>query len=238
MNEVKLSKRLETVAKYIPENAVLADIGSDHAYLPCYALLNGLAKRAIAGEITDGPFNSAKNQVERLELSDLISVRKGDGLEVVKPGEADTVTIAGMGGALITSILEHGKGKLSGVKRLVLQPNIHAYHIREWLYQENYELIGEEILEEDGKFYEVLAAGPGDKARPYQGVDFEIGLLTGPFLSKEKNAVFIKKWSKELSHLEGISRGLEKAAPTAENKLKHEDVLKRIKQLKEVLERG
>ncbi|MED2975618.1 tRNA (adenine(22)-N(1))-methyltransferase TrmK [Bacillus swezeyi] len=238
MNELKLSKRLETVAKYIPEHAVLADIGSDHAYLPCYALLNGLAKRAIAGEITDGPFNSAKNQVERLELSELISVRKGDGLEVVKCGEADAITIAGMGGALIADILEKGKDKLEGVRRLILQPNIHAYHIREWLYKENYELLDEEILEEDGKFYEVLAASPGDKDRPYKGIDFEIGMLIGPFLSKEKNAVFIKKWSRELHHLEGIYRGLENADPSAENQQKQEDILKRMKQLKEALDRG
>ena len=92
--------------------------------------------------------------VEKLQLSPLISVRKGDGLEVIEKGEADVITIAGMGGSLIAHILKAGKDKLSGKERLVLQPNIHAHHIREWLYQEGYALINEEILEEDGKYYE------------------------------------------------------------------------------------
>ena len=146
VNELKLSKRLQTVAKYITKGAVVADIGSDHAYLPCYCVLNRLASAAIAGEITDGPFLSAKQQVEKLQLSPLISVRKGDGLEVIEKGEADVITIAGMGGSLIAHILKAGKDKLSGKERLVLQPNIHAHHIREWLYQEGYALINEEFL--------------------------------------------------------------------------------------------
>lgn len=80
---------------------------------------------------------------------------------------------------------------------MVLQPNIHAHHIREWLYQEGYALINEEILEEDGKYYEVLVAEAGDRDAAYDGVSFAAGMLVGPFLVKEQNDVFIKKWSQE-----------------------------------------
>ena len=163
MNEMNLSKRLKKVADFLPDEAVFADIGSDHAYLPCYAILHQKAVKAIAGEITDGPLQSAQQQVHRLELDEQISVRKGNGLEVIEKGEVNAVTIAGMGGALIASILNEGKHKLAGHERLILQPNIHAHHIRLWLYQEGYELMDEVILEEDGKIYEIIIAEKGDK---------------------------------------------------------------------------
>ncbi|WP_309244877.1 tRNA (adenine(22)-N(1))-methyltransferase TrmK [Bacillus sp. WMMC1349] len=238
MNEMKLSKRLLTVVKYIPKEGVVADIGSDHAYLPCYCILNDIANGAIAGEITDGPFLSAKQQVEKLSLSSLISVRKGDGLEVIQKGEVDAITIAGMGGSLIAQILESGKTKLAGKERLILQPNIHAYHIREWLYKEGYTLINEEILEEDGKYYEVLVAEKGDKDAAYREIPIATGLFVGPFLAKEKNAVFIKKWSRELEHMQHIYQQITAGASKTENHQKLIELSERIEMLKEVLKLG
>ncbi|MCA1031777.1 tRNA (adenine(22)-N(1))-methyltransferase TrmK [Bacillus timonensis] len=233
MNEMKLSNRLETVAAYIPEKSILADIGSDHAYLPCYAYLKGLIVKAVAGEITDGPLKSAKEQVEKAGLKTYIDVRKGDGLEVISPNEVTCITIAGMGGSLITSILEGGKDKLEGVKRLVLQPNIGAKKIREWLIENNWELIAENILDEDGKIYEVLVAERGSAMRPYTNLRTE--LLVGPFLLQEKNEVFLKKWSHERKHFERILSQLEQAEKTDENLQKKAELIKNIEVVKEFL---
>ncbi|MEI1422125.1 tRNA (adenine(22)-N(1))-methyltransferase TrmK [Bacillus cabrialesii] len=216
----------------------MADIGSDHAYLPCYVVLNHKASGAIAGEITDGPFLSAKRQVEKSGLSSRISVRQGDGLEVIKKGEADAITIAGMGGSLIAHILEAGKDKLTGKERLILQPNIHAVHIREWLYKEGYALIDEVILEEDGKCYEVLVAEAGDRDAAYAGISLAAGMLVGPFLAKEKNKVFLKKWTQELKHTQNIHEQISQAASTEQNKQKLKELADRMELLKEVIDHG
>ncbi|MFT4412660.1 tRNA (adenine(22)-N(1))-methyltransferase [Fredinandcohnia humi] len=234
MNEVKLSKRLEAVASYIPKGAVLADIGSDHAYLPVYVMRNGLIRKGVVGEVVDGPFQSAMKQVAKNNLEHVIDVRKGDGLEVIQPNEVTCITIAGMGGSLIRSILEAGKMKLEGVERLILQPNIGAFTIREWLIENNWELITEEILEEDKKIYEILVAEKGEPLKPYENKETE--LLVGPFLLEENNAVFQKKWSNELRHWKKIIEQLEVAEDTPENLARKEELLKKIKIVEGVLQ--
>ncbi|WP_243386298.1 tRNA (adenine(22)-N(1))-methyltransferase [Bacillus kexueae] len=235
MNEIQLSKRLHAVANYIPKQAVLADIGSDHAYLPSYALLNGLCKRAIAGEVNEGPYQSARAQVKRLNLQESIDVRKGNGLSVLEENEATCVTIAGMGGTLIKTILDEGKDKLSSVERLILQPNIHAIEIRKWLFENEWVLIDEMILEEDGKIYEVLVAEKGNPNTAYEGLSLETAMLMGPFLMKKKNDVYAKKWTHELRHWENVYDQLQQASDNESLKAKKEEVETIIRLIKEGL---
>ncbi|MFC3882949.1 tRNA (adenine(22)-N(1))-methyltransferase [Bacillus songklensis] len=234
MNELQLSKRLEEVVKCIPSNSIIADIGSDHAYLPCYAYLQGFIKKAVAGEITDGPFQSAVQQVKRVGLEHIIDVRKGDGLEVVSPNEVNCVIIAGMGGTLIRKILEQGKEKLAGVKRLILQPNIGAKTVRQWLIEYSWEIKEEKILEEDGRIYEIIAAEPGDALKPY-GEKREAGLLLGPMLMRERNEAFVKKWTHELNHWKRVIAQLEKTEENRENKARKEELQQAVAIIEEVL---
>ncbi len=235
MNIEQLSKRLETVVSYIPKQSTIADIGSDHAYLPCYAVRNELALYAIAGEVVEGPYLSAKKQVEDANLSDKVEVRLGNGLEVISQGEVDCITIAGMGGSLISTILEAGKHKLNGVTRLVLQPNVSAKSIRVWLLENGWELVKEEIICEDGKIYEILVAEQGDAKRPYTINNLERELLLGPFLSTESNQVFQKKWIQELVQWKNILTNMEKAEKTSALEERKNDVMKKIRLVEEVL---
>ena len=194
MNAKKLSDRLRTVASFVKENTMLADIGSDHAYLPCFLVHEGVISKAIAGEVVKGPFESAQKQVISEGLQDNIEVRFGNGLEVISDEDnVQTITIAGMGGPLIASILESGKEKLSNVETLILQPNVHAKAIREWAIQEHWKINQEVILEEHDKIYEILVLVKGQMKLS------EKELLVGPILSKDKLPVYLKKWTNEVN---------------------------------------
>ncbi|RNB78453.1 tRNA (adenine(22)-N(1))-methyltransferase TrmK [Brevibacillus nitrificans] len=199
MTFVTISKRLETIARYCPQGARVADIGSDHALLASYLLLSGIASHVIAGEVNEGPYQAALKQIHTLQLRDRASVRKGDGLAVLTPGEVDVVCIAGMGGQLIASILEAGVDKLDGVKRLILQPNVGEEIVRRWFLERGWELIAETILEEDGIVYEILVAERGNVELPYENKDRtkEELLRIGPFLWEQKQPALVQKWLHE-----------------------------------------
>lgn len=229
MNAKKLSERLKTVASFVKENTILADIGSDHAYLPCFLVHEGIISKAIAGEVVKGPFESAKKQVISEGLQENIDVRFGNGLEVISDEDnVQTITIAGMGGPLIASILESGKEKLSTVDTLILQPNIHAKAIREWAIQEHWKIEQEVILEEHDKIYEILVLKKGIMKLS----DKE--LLVGPILSKEKSPIYLKKWSNELNEWQRIVNELSKIQGTEVHQ-KKEELESKIALVKETL---
>ncbi len=235
MNELQLSTRLKTVAEWVPEGARLADIGSDHAYLPTYLALAGKIVKGIAGEVAEGPLRSARQQIRKTGLQDIVEARKGNGLDVVGADEVNAVTIAGMGGLLIRDILEAGKDKLDRVERLVLQPNVGAVHIRIWLADHGWMLIDEVILEDEDKVYEILVAEKGDPDRPYQGLDHKKALFLGPYLMKRNDQAFQKKWQRELHEWERILQQLEQASRQGDVAAKKQVLQWKIDTVKEAL---
>lgn len=252
MNNVKLSDRLQLLLEQIPQGSRLADIGSDHALLPIAAVESGRAISAVAGEVNPGPWEVARKGVAEAGLAKSIAVRRGDGLEVLESGEADCISIAGMGGALIASILSRGNdlGKLAGVKTLVLQPNVGEDILRRWLQDNGWLLTGEHILEEDGKIYEILIAVPETAA---DGITNEklycervlednktvcttrMLLKMGPWLVQAPNRVFFSKWQGEIAKLEGILTSLSRSALESSED-KRELIRSQIKEITEVLE--
>lgn len=214
MNGLRISLRLASVAKFVPPGARMADIGTDHAYLPIHLVLERKIKRAIAGEVNEGPYQAAVKQVQKFGLTHAIDVRKGDGLAIIRPDEADVIVLAGMGGALIRHILDEGREKLSGVHRLILQPNVGAERLRRWLIEREWELKDEDIVEEDEKTYEILMAEPGDPHKPYEGkigVEKEKAVLMGPFLLQKKTKSFVRRWRNELEKRCRVIKSMEQA---------------------------
>ena len=192
-----ISKRLELVASFVPQGAILLDVGSDHAYLPIDLVERGKIESAIAGEVVEGPYQSAVKNVEAHGLKEKIQVRLANGLAAFEEADqVSVITIAGMGGRLIARILEEGLDKLANVERLILQPNNREDDLRIWLQDNGFQIVAESILEEAGKFYEILVVEVGQMKLSASDVRF------GPFLSKEISPVFVQKWQKEAAKLE------------------------------------
>lgn len=217
---VKLSNRLKTVASYVATGAHFADIGSDHAFLPCYVCLHDKNAKVIAGELNDGPFNRALDTVTRFCLTDQIDIRLGDGLDVIETGEVNQIVIAGMGGDLIKSILEHGKQKLGNVERIIVQPNIDERYIREWLFQNGYSITDETIMEENGHTYEIIVADKHAVTGPRLNDIHEQQMMFGPVLLQNKANLFYRKWKFEKNNRLRIIAQMKRAKIRNEQKLK------------------
>lgn len=225
MDSKTISRRLQQVAAFVPEGARLLDVGSDHAYLPIYLMEKGIIQHAIAGEVVEGPFQSAQKNVATHGLSQQIEVRLANGLAAFEAeDQVDTIVIAGMGGRLIADILAAGQKKLTSVKRLILQPNNREDELRAWLSENAFFLVTELMLEEAGKFYEILVAEKGQQSLTNQQLRF------GPHLVVEKSPVFKAKWQKELDKLENAL-----AQVPVENEEARGLLLTKINQIKEVL---
>lgn len=219
MNVNHLSERLASVASFIEDGARLADIGSDHAYLPTNLASQNKLTKAIAGEVVAGPFQSAQQEIARQELGHIVEARLGDGLAVILPeDQIDTITICGMGGALIVDILAQGlvDGKLASKPRLILQPNVAEDKVRQWLNQHNYEIVDEAMITEKGKFYEVIVADYRDNL---QQKLTQTDLLFGLFNKEKYPNIFQDKWQLELKRTEYVLGQLEQAKQRDESKI-------------------
>lgn len=230
MKSVQLSKRLNEVAKFVTLGARLADIGSDHAYLPCVLVKKGIVSFAIAGEVALGPFQRARQEVLSRGLKEQIEVRLGNGLEVLeKEDRIDTLTLCGMGGILIQHILAEGKekGKLSGSEKLILQPNVDEEWLRNYLQNNGYRITAESIIEEKGKWYEIISAEAASIPTAYSRKQ----LRYGPFLLNEKTKPFIEKWEQKRKKLLTIKEQLK------ESNQNHTEKIERISyQIQEIEE--
>lgn len=217
MDAHHLSNRLLKVANYVPRNARLADIGSDHAYLPAYLALNHQINFAIAGEVVRGPYLNAVNEVKKENLEDKIFPRLADGLDAIKfSDQVDTITICGMGGMLIKEILEKGQKIIETHPLLILQPNVSSDILRAWLNSHQYEILNEEILSEDGHIYEIIVARYTPKLLVKLS---EKDLMFGQYLRHHQNAAFKEKWEKEIQKNQKAISQMQKANHVPKNRI-------------------
>ncbi len=203
---MRLAKRLAAVARHVPPGAAVADIGTDHAYLPLYLVRKGIACRVIAGEVNPGPYEAARSAVRAGRVANRIDLRMGDGLQVVAPGEVDVVVVAGMGGRTITDILSAGRLVLARVRRLILQPMGDLAEVRRWLVDNGWRLADEEMVCEQGRYYVIIVAEPGREK-----VEDEFLLEVGPRLLEKRDATLQSYLRRRLNHINAVLAQMERA---------------------------
>ncbi|SNX54930.1 class I SAM-dependent methyltransferase [Thermoanaerobacterium sp. RBIITD] len=158
---MRLSSRLKAIVDMVPPGMKVADIGTDHGYIPVYLSLNGISDYIVATDIKSGSLNKAINEIKKNKLSTKIITRLGSGLKVLNLNEVDIAIIAGMGGILIADILEKDKNIASTIKRFILQPMKASDYLRYYLNKNGYRIIDEDLILENEKYYEIIVAEHG-----------------------------------------------------------------------------
>lgn len=211
---LRLSKRLQLVASFVPEGSRIADIGTDHAYIPVYLAQTGRIASAIAMDVGKGPLERAKAHIEDLVRGQQVcplETRLSDGLKELKAGEADTVIIAGMGGELVIRILTEGGRLWDDIKQFILSPQSDLDKVRHFLAENGFSIADESMVKDEGKFYTVMSVKRGAMA-----YERETEYLYGKCLLKAKNEVLGEYLLREEKRVETILASLKKPASKKE----------------------
>ena len=227
---MELSRRLRMNASFVTPGNRLADVGTDHGYIPIALRLEGVIPSALAMDINPGPLERAKEHIRQFDLETDIHTRLSDGVQALCPGEADSVLIAGMGGALTIKILEAGKDVLSSVQELILQPQSEIPHFRTFLMEEGYLLMDENIIYEEGKYYFMMKvrwlgemsedAVKSQVRESWKADDAASGLAgqLGPILLYRKCPLLLNYVEWQLAEHRKIAKRLEQEADAANPK--------------------
>lgn len=209
---VKISNRLMTAAALVTQGYTLADVGTDHGYIPIYLLQQKKIPAAIALDINEGPLERAKEHIALYGLQAYIQTRLSDGVAALKPGEVEAVLIAGMGGGLVMHILKDGEKVCQSAKELILQPQSEIEHVREFLREKGYTILAEDMVYEDGKFYPMMKVqyqGENENAQKASEV-LKLSDLYGGLLLQNRHPVLKTFLEKEKLIYTGIKENLAK----------------------------
>ena len=174
MKEISLKKRLQCATHFVRDASCVADIGTDHAYLPIYLVSTGKSKFAIASDINEGPIKIAKKNILSYDLEDKIATQVSNGLDGIEKYNPTDIVICGMGGELIAEIIEKSAYVKNSDIRLVLQPMTSVKELRKYL-NNGFLIIDESIVCEDGKIYQIICASYDGKVHNYTDIELELG---------------------------------------------------------------
>lgn len=224
-----ISDRLTKVASMIDRCKTMADIGTDHGYIPIFLLKNGICESAIASDINKGPVQRAEENIKYYGLENKIQCRLGSGLSTLKTGEVQTAVIAGMGGHLIISILEDEKEIAHSLETIILQPVQHSKVLRKYLYENGYKIIDEDLCYDEGKYYEIMKVCYDGIKRSLEDIYYEIS----PLLIEKKHILLQEYLNKKIQANSKVILNIKEETEGA-NKRK-EQLIDENKKLKELL---
>ena len=216
-----ISKRLEQVAGLVTHD-VIADIGTDHGYVPIYLYKKGKIRKAYACDVRKGPLEKCRQNIKLHGAEGVIETRLGSGLMPLLPGEAETAIMAGMGGMLIVHILEDSPAVAESLQELVLSPQRDFGEVRKYLHKIGFAIREEHMLKEDGKPYVLMRCEKGEEK-----YSREIEYLYGKLLLEKKEPVLKElllheegKYSRLLESLQqNPAENAQKRLPEVEEKL-------------------
>lgn len=217
-----ISERLYKISTFVPKGTIVADIGTDHAYLPKYLITNERCPKVIATELRRGPFERAKKNIKSWGFEDKIQLRFGSGFLPIKPNEIDIAIIAGMGGNAISQIIENSREIVDSLNFIILQPMTCKQKLRYDLFRIGYQIIHEEIAKEDKRFYEIIVAKSSLNHYCYHPVD----IMIGPILKQKQSQIVVEYLNFRKNRLHAILTDLNysntKASQKAIEKLEFE----------------
>lgn len=209
---MELKGRLELISKKIPKSKTVADIGTDHAYIPICLIETNQCEKAIASDIKKGPLKIAQKNIIAAGLENKIEIRYGNGLDTIGENEAEVIVIAGMGGLLVADILEAGKTKAIKTKSLILQPMNHQEDVRKWLYENSFEIYDEELCNESNKIYSVICARSQENKKIEKTMIEPVFLHIGQKLIEKKDPLLEKLIQNKVRLLEKSIKEMKNAS--------------------------
>ncbi len=226
---MKLSKRLQLIADMISQykqGSKIADIGTDHAYLPCYLVENNIVSHSYACDVAQGPYESSLSTIKQCGMQTQVTALLGNGLEPILDKKVDMISIAGMGSYLIVDILNQHLDYLNQVNVLFLQPNANADYLRKYLFGHNFGMIDEKLIKDGHHTYEVMVVRKLQRKDIYYN---ELDEEFGPILRREQTSLFKEKWNNQYCTYKNIVKDLPNNHPRTKE-LNH-----KIEMIEEVL---
>lgn len=227
---MELSKRLYAVAGLVTEGASVADIGTDHGYIPIWLMKQGIAGHVIAMDINRGPLERARMHIRGHRLEGKIETRLSDGLAALRQGEVDTIIAAGMGGGLVIHILQEGSAVVDRLNACILQPQSEIHRVRKYLNGHGLYIEKEDMVEEDGKFYPMMRVVHGE-AEDYTECEY----LYGKRLLAMRHPILHKYLMREMAIRESVFRQLYRHRESVSAKQRIEEVRREIILIQEAL---